>query len=139
MRVFNQEKTQILENVDLKLGHLIDDKILISPSEKEEYHYEYKVYKNGGKDRIKVIDKPFKSAQYEIIQVYVPFNTQELLQKELQEIDKWFKEYDNQVKQYQRCQRIGIEFDKDIVELDNQAKSYQERIREIKDLLKQEK
>ena len=58
------------------------------------------------------------------------------LQKELLEINTWFKEYDNQIKQYERCVRLGIEFDKDINELDNQAKLNQERIREIRNLLK---
>lgn len=59
-----------------------------------------------------------------------------ILEKELQEIGTWFTEYDNQVKQYERCQRLGIEYDKDINELDNQAKVNQERIREIRSLLK---
>lgn len=50
------------------------------------------------------------------------------------EINKWFQEYDNQVKQYERCKRLGIEFDKDIVELDNQAKVYQEELRSLKEV-----
>ena len=58
----------------------------------------------------------------------------ELLQKELFELETWFKWYDNQVAQYNRCQRLGIEFDKDINELDNQAKINQERIAEIRAL-----
>lgn len=58
------------------------------------------------------------------------------LQEEQKQLNDWFKEYDNQVKQYQRCIRLGIEYDKDIVELDNQAKINQERIREIKNILK---
>ena len=63
-----------------------------------------------------------------------------LLEQELSELHDWLDNYyDNQIKQYQRCQRLGLEFDKDIVELDNQAKVSQERISEIKDLLKQEK
>lgn len=60
-----------------------------------------------------------------------------LLQQELLGINTWFDEYDNQVKQYQRCQRLGIEFDRDIVQLDNQAKINQERIREINKILNQ--
>ena len=50
-------------------------------------------------------------------------------QQRIYEIRTWFDEYDNQVKQYERCVRLGIEFDKDIVELDNQAKAYQEELR----------
>ena len=48
------------------------------------------------------------------------------------EINKWFQEYDNQVKQYERCKRLGIEFDKDMVELDNQADVYQKELRQLK-------
>ena len=54
------------------------------------------------------------------------------LNKELNRLKDWFDEYDNQVKQYQRCVRLGLEFDKDIVELDNQAKTYQEELRKLK-------
>lgn len=137
MRIFNQEKTQILENVDLKLGHLVDDKILLLPSEQEEYHYEFKQYPNGGKDKIKVIDKPFKQAEYENIQVYIPYTEEEILQQELLELVNWFEGYYRcQIEQYERCKRMNDEFDKDINELDNQAKVNQERIREIRNLLK---
>lgn len=61
---------------------------------------------------------------------------EELLRKELSDLENWFEEYDNQVKQYSRCQRLGLEFDKDINELDNQAKINAERITEIRNLLK---
>ena len=58
------------------------------------------------------------------------------LKEEQEQLIDWFEEYDNQVKQYQRCIRLGIEYDKDIVELDNQAKINQERIKEIRNILK---
>lgn len=61
---------------------------------------------------------------------------EELLRNELAELENWFLEYDNQVKQYSRCLRLGLEFDKDINELDNQAKINAERITEIRNLLK---
>lgn len=54
------------------------------------------------------------------------------LSKELKELLNWFNEYDNQVKQYLRCVRLGIEFDKNIADLDNQAKINQARISEIR-------
>lgn len=56
-------------------------------------------------------------------------------EKELQILLNWFEEYDNQVRQYQRCQRLGIEFDKDINKLDNQAKENSARITELRKLL----
>lgn len=61
---------------------------------------------------------------------------EELLNSELNDLYTWFDEYDNQVKQYNRCQRLGITYDKDIKELDNQAKTNAERITEIRNLLK---
>ena len=68
--------------------------------------------------------------------VEVKFSERDLLQHELSNLYAWFEEYDNQVKQYNRCQRLGIEYDKDIEELDNQAKINADRITEIRDLLK---
>ena len=61
----------------------------------------------------------------------------EVNQKRIAEIKIWFEEYDNQVKQYQRCVRLGIDFDKDIIELDNQAKAYQEELRMYNDYVEQ--
>lgn len=58
-----------------------------------------------------------------------------ILYFEMKNLEKWFENYDKQVSQYQRCQRLGIEFDRDINELDIQAKINQERIREIRNLL----
>ena len=61
---------------------------------------------------------------------------EELLNSELGNLYSWFEEYDNQVKQYNRCQRLGIAYDKDIEELDNQARANANRITEIrKDLV----
>lgn len=66
------------------------------------------------------------------------------LNSELNELHGWLAEYDKQVAQYNRCQRLGeekckelgVEFDKDINELDNEATQKQLRIREIKNILK---
>lgn len=57
------------------------------------------------------------------------------LQQELNSLYEWFNEYDNQIKQYERCQRLGIEFDKNIEKLDNQATINQKRIAEIRQIL----
>lgn len=83
---------------------------------------------NKGKE-LKVIDGKVIAVDHEVTQ-------EELLRKELAELETWFEEYDNQVKQYSRCVRLGLEFDKDINELDNQAKINAERITEIRNLLK---
>jgi len=52
-------------------------------------------------------------------------------ENEIHFLKDWFKEYDLQVSQYNRCQRLGINFDKDINDLDNQAKINSIRIKEL--------
>ncbi|WP_294468399.1 DUF2977 domain-containing protein [uncultured Anaerofustis sp.] len=54
---------------------------------------------------------------------------------ELEELYLWFEEYDNQIKQFNRCSRMGISYDRDITKLDSEAKSKQLRIREIRNIL----
>lgn len=76
--------------------------------------------------------KELKVADGKVVAVDHEPTQEEALQNELNFLLKWFEEYDNQVKQYQRCQRLGIEFDKDINELDTQAKANAERITEIR-------
>lgn len=85
---------------------------------------------NKGKE-LKVVDGEVVAVEHETTQ-------EELLQKEMVELQLWFEEYDNQVKQYIRCQRLGIEFDKDINELDNQAQLKAQRVSEIRNILKGE-
>ncbi len=56
--------------------------------------------------------------------------------KELVDLEKWFTEvYDAQVKQYDRCQRLGVEYDNKygtIAELDKQATANAKRISELR-------
>lgn len=63
MKIYNENKTQILNENDLDLtnGYLVEDYIEIQHKEvpyvKEQYHYEVvKEYDNGGKDIVKVTD-----------------------------------------------------------------------------------
>ena len=53
MKVYNQEKTLILNEYDLNKGYLVDDYIDIPEVKgiEQQGHYEtIKEYKNGGKD-----------------------------------------------------------------------------------------
>jgi hypothetical protein len=84
MKIYNQEKTQILCNPNLNTGHLIDDKILTGytpelPEIKEKSHLELvqTFPKTKGKEFKKVIDvpcRPFTPSEpiYEDIQIYIP-------------------------------------------------------------------
>lgn len=95
MKVYNQEKTQILTNYDLNKGYLSKDVIEINQPEiqavEEQYHYEtIKEYGNGGKDVKKVVDvagieyQPAKT-YIEEIYVYIPYTTNELAKQEAQQ------------------------------------------------------
>lgn len=89
MKIYNQSKTEILENPDLEKGYLKQDKIVTKtiPAQEEvqeQFHYEYKEYPNGGKDQIKVIDVAYRPAkpetyEYEDIQVYKPYTEEEYI------------------------------------------------------------
>lgn len=90
MKIYNQDKTKIIKNPDLTKGYLLNDKLLISNEEAEEWHFEVKTYDNGGKETFKVVDKPYKPAEFEEIQVYVLYTNKELannLKQKLAETD----------------------------------------------------
>ena len=93
MRIFNQEKTEELENPDLSLGYLKQEKLLVAhhgPQEEilRQSHYEVvAVYPNGGKDLQEVVDAEYRPAkeawdEYEDIFVYIPY-TQEQIDENL--------------------------------------------------------
>lgn len=107
MKIYNQEKTQILENPDLKKGYLIQDQIVVktipaTEEVQEQSHYEYKDYldENGnvyGQDKIKIIDVAYKPAkpetyEYEDIWVYILFTEEQLKNNRIAEIKQQLEE-----------------------------------------------
>ena len=88
MKVYNQDKTNILEEYDLTKGYLKDDKLIHHYDEipfiEEKGHYEtIREYANGGKDVEWVVD--VKGQEYhpsrdeeEKIYVYIPYTSIEL-------------------------------------------------------------
>ena len=89
MKVYNQDKTEILESYDLELGYLVQDKILIAEHEateevKEVSRYDIvKTYPNGGKDVQRVVEVPYQPAkeawtEYEDIYVYIPYSDEKI-------------------------------------------------------------
>ena len=92
--------------------------------EVEDNYFDYLFAEHEKGKALKVIDGNVVAVEHEV-------TDEERKQQRIYEIKTWFEEYDNQVKQYQRCVRLGVEFDKDIVELDNQAKTYQEELRTL--------
>ena len=88
-RIFNETKTEELQNPDLMYGYLKDDKLLIAHHDAQEEVKEQTrlvllhEYPNGGKEYEEVIDVPYQPAkeawdEYEDIQVYIPYTEEEL-------------------------------------------------------------
>lgn len=90
-RIFNETKTEELQNPDLMYGYLKDDKLLIAHHDAQEEVKEQTrlvllhEYPNGGKEYEEVIDVPYQPAkeawdEYEDIQVYIPYTEEEIAQ-----------------------------------------------------------
>lgn len=97
MKIYNQDKTKILdkEQLDLEKGYLVLDRKEITIPEVKyipgEGHYEVIAeYPNGGKDLKWIVDKPEvlyvpEHTEMESIQVYIPYNDEELKERGLYE------------------------------------------------------
>lgn len=158
MKIYNEKKTELLENPDLEKGYLIPDQIVSKTipaveAVEEVSHYEYKEYPSGGRERFKVVDTPGVEAQperyeYEEIRVYVLFTEEQLLQNELNKLDEqWFKvDYTKYEQMLRRRKELGIEdiiedkvrnkTYKNLIELYTEAEEVARRISEIKNILK---
>lgn len=88
MKVYNENKTQILTDYDLANGYLVRDRIKTGeipeqPAKPAEYKYtDYKTLPNGGRYREQILVKeatPYVPAQpiYEDIQIYIPYKSVE--------------------------------------------------------------
>lgn len=144
MKIYNENKTQILNENDLDLtnGYLIEDYIEIQHEEvpyvKEQYHYEVvKEYDNGGKDIVKVIDvkgQEHKDAyiEKESIKVY-KIKTQAMLNAEkIAELKNKLAKTDYQAIKYFEGYLTIEEYSP--IRLERQ--SYREEINKLEDELK---
>lgn len=108
MKIYNKEKTKVLENPDRDLGYLINDKLTIHHDAvegvQEQGHYNVIAeYPNGGKDVEWVVDVPGVEAkeaydETEEILVYIPYTEVELqkvsAQKRIRELKKFLADTD---------------------------------------------
>lgn len=96
MKVYNQDKTNILELYDLSKGYLKEDILITHYDEvkavEEKGHYEtIAEYPNGGKDVEWVVDvkgveyKPARDEEEEIL-VYIPYTEEEILENKKNEL-----------------------------------------------------
>ena len=109
MKIYNKEKTQIIDNPDLTVGYLDSDFILVHHDAEyihhdavecveEQGHFEILAeYENGGVSRMWVVDVPEVEAEdawdelvheaydaEEEIRVYIPYTTEQLKEIKLQ-------------------------------------------------------
>lgn len=99
LKIYNEAKTEILNDYDLELGCLKADRIFIAHHEateeiQEQSHIEVIAeYPNGGKDVKEVIDVPYSPAkeawdEYEDIKVYIPYSKKELERMQSERYEK---------------------------------------------------
>ena len=157
MKIYNQEKTQVLTEYDLEKGHLESDTITIpeTPAVEEQSHIEVIAeYPNGGKEVKKVIDvvgQAYKPKHEEEIVVYIPYTEEELQkfanEREIQECLKYLRDTDyiaNKLAEA-NAEFIAVGDNTEVLalrehyaeELANR-KIKRERIRELENLLKVE-
>ena len=147
MKVYNQEKTQVLTEYDLEKGYLKSDTITIpeTPAVEEQSHIEIIAeYPNGGKEVKKVIDvvgQAYKPKHEEEIAVYIHYTEEELQkfanERELSEMLTNLKETD-----YVANKLIEADTDEEreqirqeYAEILAQRKIWRQRASELKDLL----
>lgn len=108
MKVYNENKTEILNEYDLKLGYLKNDTITIHidkvEEKNEEGHYEItQEYSNGGIDirwvvDVEKVDAVEEQDIEEKIQVYIPYTEIELLKmnanRRIQELKEFLSQTD---------------------------------------------
>ena len=103
MKIYNETKTQILPetSVNLELGRLIEDKIVISQTEAHTTREE-------STDGVKISYIP-EHVITENILVYVPYTSAELKEKEISELEEWFeKDYRYLFEKYSRKIAMGL-------------------------------
>lgn len=106
--------------------------------EKAIHPFEYTIKKTDVDNVYRVVKLAESSPLKE--EYYSKINLKRKTESEIRQIESWFEKYDMQVKQYERCVRLGITCDlhidnivyNSITDLDNQAKVYQERLAEIR-------
>jgi hypothetical protein len=140
MKIYNQDKTQILESVDLELGYIQRDTILVTEEQQEEFHYEEKHYDNGGVAKYRVIDKQYIPAEYEDIQVYILYTQKELNQNKLNKLTNWFNTtYRYKYEKYTRLIALnkldddGIEPNKKLLALYEEAEDVRRQIQKLEE------
>ena len=145
MRIFNEDKTIELTEVDETIGYLKEDVIETDIPEQEavveEWHYEVIAkYPNGGKDVKKVVDvegKPYIPAhtEREEIWVYIPYTENELermaAEREIAELKAKLRATDYQAIKFAEGMLSAEEYS----EMKAQRQAWRDRINELEGII----
>lgn len=142
MKIYNELKNEILTNIDLTKGYLKNDKLIIKtiPAQeeiKEKFHYEFKEYSNGGKDRIKIIDVPYQNAkpetyEYEEIQIFVPYTVNQIIDKRINELKLLLSKTDYQAIKFAEGELSAEEY----LPIKQKRRAYRAEINSLEEKLK---
>ena len=146
MRIFNEDKTIELTEVDESKGYLKEDVIETEIPEQEEvveeWHYEVIAeYPNGGKDVKTVIDvegKPYIPAhtEREEILVYIPYTENELAkiaaEREIAELKAKLRDTDYQAIKYAEGMYTLTEY----APIREQRQAWRDRINHLEERIK---
>ena len=138
MKVYNQDKTEILTEYDLEKGYLKNDVLFIQHHDAiiaspEQGHYEtIKQYSNGSADVQWVVDTPRVAAraaydEYENIQIYIPYTVKELADFEITELKAKLAATDYQAIKYAE----GILTEEEYLPMKEQRQEWRARINEL--------
>lgn len=140
MKVYNQDKTEILTEYDLEKGYLKADKRFVKRHKavkavEGQGHYEtVKEYPNGGKEVEWVVDVPGVEAreaydEYEDVQVYTPYTEKELANREIAELKAKLSATDYQAIKYAE----GVLTAEEYADMKAQRQEWRTRINELEE------
>lgn len=138
MKIYNQNKTEILTTIDYSKGHLVNDTIhhdAVAGREEVKHLETVEEYPNGSALVKWVIDvngiEP-KEAYDEEIQVYVPYTAEELAKKEAislrSKLENYLSDTDYAVI---KCKELGLDIETEYPNLLQNRQQARDRINQI--------
>lgn len=138
MRIFNQNKTQELFDVDETKGYLINDKLFVRHYDevKEQGHEEVLAeFENGGKELVWVVDVPAEKErdEFEDILVFVPYDDMTLVKLEIENLKQKLFETDYKAIKFAE----GLISEKDYASTKIERQNFRNKINELEQKLAQ--
>lgn len=139
MKVYNQDKTQVLEMYDLEKGYLKPAMLKIHHEEQPEVKgvFDTKKWVENGIPKIKIITIvepiPYRAAydEYEKINVYIPYTEKQLAEREIAQIKAKLNAWDYKTSKYVDGDYTEAEW----LVIQTQRKIWRNRINELEKVI----